>query len=344
MNPTAATPIHLMTEDQAAAELARILDTQPDDSNFLALLSWEQMYRQVIVQLQAHIAHLRHVAAHQDEAPAAAPTPTHQETPMESHRSLPPVNTRTSDEKMATAVAHFEGLLARVQARPADRALRNNASKAAAAVRVLAKRLNVTAPELRALPELPDTKYQGPVRPAREMPAAVKGRAAVLHQVVAEPALPDPARGILTTTRQRQVDEENEERQGTIQQLLDVQEPGLESPALLKAGPGPYVPPTSNDILAELAQRQHHQVPEPAQADLYARSEIADGLDFCPLPPPTAQVLARAIQRSLWPLIDALDALDAEDRAPFRPALDEIHARLQIAYALVDEGSIAVAI
>lgn len=52
-----------------------------------------------------------------------------------------------------------------------------------------------------------------------------------------------------------------------------------------------------------------------------------------------ARSLALAIARSIWPLVETLDTLTAEERAAVHPALDAIHARLQVAYQVVDEAA-----
>ena len=332
MNPTAATAIHLMTEAQAAAEMDRLLDTQPDETEFLPLLHWEQEHRRTIDQLQAHIAHLQRLA--QDAPPPQQLQPEPEETPVSD----------PNQERVKEALAELIDVTAKANFahdRATFKTLQTRAGNVRFKIRDKCRKYGIPEPELPAPPVNPF--ITAPEPPAQEM-----------HQVVAEPALPDPARGILTTAHQRQVQEENEERQGTIQQLLDVMEPGLESPALEKAGPGPYVPPTTASLLAAMDHRSpcaedcihpdhHHQAEVQRSAyPLQVTPEDMAALDAAmdrevPTAAEQAQSRAERIRRELTALLADIDELD--DPQALRHAIDAIHTRLQFAYALLDEAA-----
>jgi len=301
-------PISHLTETQAVEQLDRLLSTQPDDSDFLPLLHWEQEHRRTIDQLQQHIMHLQRTA---QDAPPQQLQPEPEETPV-----------NPNEEKVREALAELIDVTAKANAAPDKSTFASLQQRCHAIrwkIRDKCRRYGIKEPNL---PELAVNPFTTP-----ELPV---------------PAVP--------TARQREIDEENEFRQGTIQQLLDVLEPGLESPALEKAGPGPYMQPTSADILAELAQQKHHHVEEPAQADVYAHyaDVSATDLDFrdrnCgAVSPhaPTAIERADRIRRDLTVLLAELDAL--ADRQALRPALDAIWARLQMCYQVVDEGTMSEA-
>jgi len=147
--------------------------------------------------------------------------------------------------------------------------------------------------------------------------------------LVAPEAAPAP------TARQREIQEENEYRQGTIQQMLDVQEPGLESPRLEKAGAGPYVPPTTASLLAAMERRS--PCAEDCICPEHQRSAypVAPAVHQMQAAPPTTQARAEQIRRSLTTLLADIDAMD--DRQAIRPWLDAIEARIQMCYAVADE-------
>jgi hypothetical protein len=242
----------------------------------------------------------------------------------------------TPTEKLARRVETYATALAAVKAAPSDRDLRNKASFAKAAVKTCAVSFRLTMPDLEPLPELPDPKPH-----FRPMPPALEGRA------------------------KRELDPLPVEPVPSVDLVLDE--------FLPKAGPGPYVPPTAEDLLAEMQRRGQEPESVAAATITIHASETAhispagaeqirkvimdaerDGgrrrLEFhAPTPAPepepertcTAVDLARDIQRAFWPLCQAIDSMD--DRTGLRPALDAIHARIQIAYALVDEGDVAQA-
>jgi len=339
VNPSIATPINLLSEEQAVAELDRLVSSQPDETDFLKLIKWEQENRQRIQQLQSHILHLQRLAAHGEEA---APAPEPEPQPVkEKYVPTPPLNTKPADVKLATSLAYYQGILSRAQVRPSDRDLRNNCLKAASAVRACAKKLGLPVPEMGPLPEIPDPKRGGDQthRNAR-ITAERQG------DIPAAPAPPVP------TARQREILDENEFKLGIISELQDVAEPGLESPALEKAGPGPYMQPTSADILAELAQRQHHHVEEPAQADVYAHHMMPEAstadLDFhdrnrrVPIAPdPTALHAAiRRLRQDTCRLLVLMEEADPQDRADHHGSLQVLYAYVGQALELVGEAAI----
>lgn len=132
----------------------------------------------------------------------------------------------------------------------------------------------------------------------------------------------------------------------TVDQVEAILTPHSGPRPLDKAGPGPYVPPTPDDLWAALQGQtrlgspcaddcvhpEHHH-----SADLDMRDHQPQ-LPRVAVVPSGALEIARQICSTFWPLCQMLDEMD--DRETLRPALDQIHARLQTAYALLDEVSV----
>lgn len=244
---------------------------------------------------------------------------------------------KTPKEKLQAQADLYAVNLATLKNSPGDPGQRKNLQTIAWRIKNMVKEFRLTAPDLEPLPPLPGQ------RPAPNFPPAVKGRAAVLPSTVdqvLDQHLPDTA----------SVADELQDRTHTLQDLVD--HPGG------KAGPGPYVPPTAADLAQALhldpcgedcVHPEHHHHHDPAHDQVVARYD--DRPRDRPKDRPrlfsefpraaAADDLARGIARQFWPLCQALDAMD--DREHVRPALDAIHARLQVAYGLLDETSVSTA-
>ena len=255
-----------LTEIEAAEELARILDSAPEDR--IERTRWKADNALVINRLQLHIAGLQHRLV----AIPAPPTPT----------------------RMECLLATYAQTMAAVKQDPGNRDLRHRVSTIKSNAVIYAKKQQLPEPEFEALPPIPD-----PLPKSRFAPETDEER------------------------RRRWVDAENEERQETLQQIMDMVEPGLESPALIRE-------------------------PEPSQAEVYSHL-MACG-DDCVHPDhhhhdvigrpylPSATDLARDAQRALVEFIKSLDALD--DRSALLPAIDALEARVQWAYQSAHESSV----
>jgi hypothetical protein len=371
----AALPISQLTEDQAVEELARICDLAPDESDQLAFVHWKQEFSKRAQQLEQHIVHLQKVAGvdalpgpepetqdapphHLQPEPAPGPAGTTERKPVSAKK--------TPKEKLQRYLDAYNTILAQVHADPKDRDLRGRLSSAKANVKFCCKSLKLTEPTLAAAPPIPDPRPKGGARPGDGVGMPAKPKAApkmwdgqhaaeTSPETVAfvEKHMPELAASPLG----RLVAAEVAERTGE------------------KAGPDPYVEPTAEDLRALLPDQpvihitESHVAGDPRElaeairrvvqagnqnraaidrqastADLDQRDRFAmEPPFFVPgiQPEPTAQDRARDIQRLFWPLCQSIE--DLPDREAIRPALDVIHARLQTAYALVDEAVVSEA-
>ena len=103
---------------------------------------------------------------------------------------------KTPMEKLSHLVATYNEILAQLQARPEDRDLRHRLTSARGNVKFCCKSLKLTEPALAPAPPIPDSKRQ--MAPVKE--------------TIPSPE-PDP-----------RVAEEDAERQGTLQMLVDAME------------------------------------------------------------------------------------------------------------------------
>ena len=169
MSIAAALPINQLTEDQAVEELARILDLAPDEADQLAFVHWKQEFSRRAQQLEQHIVHLQKVAGADvlpgPEAETQDAPPHHlqpEPPPSPAATKEKPVSLRkTDDEKLASTLAYYQGLLARVKVCPGERTLRNDCQKAACAVRAAARKAHHPEPVLEPLPPIPDPRPKG---------------------------------------------------------------------------------------------------------------------------------------------------------------------------------------
>jgi len=161
------------------------------------------------------------------------------------------------------------------------------------------------------------------------------------------------------TPAERTIAEETAFRLGIVGELQDVAEPAME-----KAGPGPYVKPTSADILAELAARQHHHVEEPPQDEIYAhhvmRSPCAEDCIHpdhhhqvelpeasartwhleAPEPPPSLHTAIRRLRQDTARLLVLMEEAEPQDRADHHGSLQVLYAYVGQALELVGEAAI----
>jgi hypothetical protein len=370
----AATPIHLLTEDQAVEEMDRLLSTQPSEADFLDLLKWEQAHRQTVTQLQAHILHLQRLAAQQGqptEPITPPPAPEAKEEP-----AMPTTQPEIRNERLDRLCRDYLQLLAELQENPADQPKRNKASILRSNALRLADKIGADVPDLPRLPELP---YPAPsTHPAVPVPAAKAAPTPI------PPREPDPVtfreetvalvEKICAPVDIKKVAVPYEDvTADTLRAALRLQpteglplptggwipepEPVLPGPSTRAA---PLRSPCAEDCTCHLHDHQVHinvQATDAGRLSEFLREAILERLpirktvpsreglvpDPEPDPAPILQVidpatLARAIARSIWPLCEALDCLAPQDRLAVRPALDAIHARLQVAYLVVDEG------
>lgn len=81
MNPAA--PVSTLTADQAVDELAKILDSAPDESDQLAFICWKRDYSARAQQLEQHIIHLQNLSEKAIQSPAGS-DPISQDAPPPS--------------------------------------------------------------------------------------------------------------------------------------------------------------------------------------------------------------------------------------------------------------------
>ena len=222
---------------------------------------------------------------------------------------------KTPQEKLQTTLDAYNAALAQVQAAPSDRDLRVRLSSAKANVKFVAKSLGLAEPTMTTPPPIPDPKPKGGSRPGDGVGLP---KVAPAPRVVQTVPVPEPS----------------------VDLVLDE--------FLPKAGPGPDQPPTPDELWdamkatpAEpptLSSEQAHRVVEEQLHQVVQAAGRPPQVMFSQEPGPTAREIARGIAREFWPLCQALD--EEDDRQALRPALDAIHARLQMAYALLDEAAL----
>ncbi len=337
MSPTAAFPVNTLTEIQALDELAAIMDARPGDEDPLEVIHWQQTNSHRAQQLEQHILHLQQHPRTED-APPQQLQPEPEQEPTVSNPNQEKVREALAELIDVTAMANFahdRGTFKTLQQRSANLRFK---------IRDKCRKHGITEPELPA----------PPVNPFLVAAPEPDNRPKVVLPPTPDPILPPFSEPALTP-HQRLVAEECEERSQTIASIMDMQEPGLESPALPKAGPGPYTC-SPEEIRAELARQQHHVEASAADLDFCDHLGIApppDGpgigrepldaedrrwLGFAPPAPPTAQDRADRIRRDLTALLPEIDAL--EDRQSIRPWLDAIEARIQMCYLLAEEPAL----
>ena len=253
MNFAPLLPVTQLTEDQAVDELARILDSAPPEDDALALIHWKQANSARAQQLEAHIIHLQRVTAGAtnasdsatelpiDEKPAPIPelvnsqdAPPHHLQPEPSpgpavvakERTVSP--RKTPKEKLQSLVDSYHVLVDKLQDDPTNRRYRDDASTCKSRMNSMEREFHLTRPELRPIPPI----KMG--RPVGVPLAAPKGSLVidqVLDRFVLEPPAADEA-----------LPEEGEIAPGGIR--------GPYPETSTKVGPGPYIPPTAEDLCA----------------------------------------------------------------------------------------------
>lgn len=307
-----------LTEDQAVDELAAILDSAPSEDQVLELSVWKRDHTFRAQQLEAHIVHLQGLAKKQDALPqhlqpeVATPAVGTQKSPEKEKRPVTPK--KTPKEKLQTLVGQYERARARVLPDPGNRLFRNRANVIKSHLKALCKEFKLQEPKLEPLPELPDPKPRNTwTKKVKAAPAPSKVDEVLdKHLPSREEAHPyEPPTleelGITTVARAREVGEA----------LLASQGPPWDIPTV------PLVHVEDPPVRA----------PEPSQADIYAHHAGPQRE-----PSYTALEIARYLAGSFWPLCQQIEEMP--DREQIRPALDVIHTRLQMAYALVDEGGV----
>jgi len=149
-------PVSTLTEDEAVAELADIMDARPADEEVLAVHHWQRDNSIRARLLEAHIMQIQKLGKPQD-APPPQLQPEPAPAPAATKEKFVPTP-KTPKEKMETRVAAYARALENVKADPANRELRNLASKARSNVTIIAKSMKLVEPALEPLPALPDPK------------------------------------------------------------------------------------------------------------------------------------------------------------------------------------------
>lgn len=209
-------PIHTLTEEQAVAELAEIMDAAPPEDQVFERNQWARGNGHRAQQLEAHIVHLHKKVGQGGEAPAPAleivnseVTPSHhlQPEPVPTPEIRQPAPAATTEKPMphaqpkkdpaqviADAVAAAGERHAAILKDPSNRDLRKKYAVYCSAIRINAKKLGQAAPILLELPPLPDPKPKGGnLLRKRELPPALKGRAAALPPPVTREPEPSQA-------------------------------------------------------------------------------------------------------------------------------------------------------
>ena len=184
-------PVNTLTEDQAVAELAEIMDSRPADEEVLAVHHWQRDNAVRAQQLEAHIVHLQHLAPPQQLPPDPPPAPA-------ATKEIPVSPKKTPQEKLDHLLRAFGSAMVLVHGAPGNRAFRDKVNTLRSNIRQLCRDEDLLEPKLQAMPDLPDPKPKGIARPAPEPPGApyVPPTAEDIRALLPTPSTPTHAKAV----------------------------------------------------------------------------------------------------------------------------------------------------
>ena len=174
MNPRP--PYHTLSPDQAAEELALLLDEKfLVEDKPIEFHHWKEANAQRVTDLQMwlmlHPVVPADVASTPEPTSAQAPAPVVPEykeavklsSPAPKPAANPPgrPQKRTPSEKLATLVAEYDRAMEKVRKDPGNRKLRYSTSTVKSHMKALCRQERMSMPKLAPLPELPDPKPLG---------------------------------------------------------------------------------------------------------------------------------------------------------------------------------------
>lgn len=306
----AATPVHQLDADQAVEELARILDSAPDESDQLAMIHWRTANTTRAQQLEQHILHLAKMAG-ADALPG--PVPESQDAPPHHLQPEKETTVNPNQEKVQEALIELLTVTDQANAAP-DRAtfktLHTRAGNLRFKIRDKCRKHGITEPEM------PDP----PVNPFLIAPEAAP-----------MPTGSEPAAHALVIT------EENEERAQTLQMLENL------SP---KAGPGPYVDLTAEALRSMLPDpflQRSACADDCIHPDHHHSTADLDWRDSQPQLPrvtvaPSGAI--REIRKALWGLLRDMEDMTYAERAALSRDLVFIQHQAAHGLDLIEETEI----
>ena len=312
MSIAAALPINQLTEDQAVEELARILDLAPDEADQLAFVHWKQEFSRRAQQLEQHIVHLQKASG---ADALLGPEPETQDAPPHHLQPEPAPGPAATKEKKPMGKSPKEKLAVQVDL------YAENLAKSKADPTNTQLRKNVQTIRWRIGNMTKEFKLTYPdLEPLPPLPNPLKGPAPkATHSM--PPAL-----------------------EGRAKRELE--------PLTEKAGPGPYVEPTAEQILqAAETHRAALGMPMACGEDCIHPSHhhSSADLDFRDHQPQLARVTIapgsalREIRKAFWALLRDMEDMAYPERAALSHDLVFIQHQAAHALELIEEETVSEA-